>query len=245
MTQIVSDPQGLQALDTIATQDAFNRWMYQTIAPFCRGEILEVGSGIGNISRFFLEAGQRLSLSDLRSEYLARLQQRFAGQIEPERIFALDLVAPDFERRYARWQGHFDSLFALNVLEHIADQDLALCHAASLLKPGGQMVMLVPAYFLFYNHFDRNLGHYRRYTRPTLRRALQRAGLAVYTDFYFNLAGLPGWWISGKLQAHQEIPGAQMALFNRCVPLLKHLDTLSGRRFGLSVVGVARKRSAP
>ena len=49
------DKFGLETLDTIAEADKFNEWMYQILKPFCNGEILEIGSGIGNISSFFIE----------------------------------------------------------------------------------------------------------------------------------------------------------------------------------------------
>jgi hypothetical protein len=47
------DEMGLEILDTIGEVDKFNKWMYNTIVPYCKEEILEIGSGIGNISRFF------------------------------------------------------------------------------------------------------------------------------------------------------------------------------------------------
>lgn len=235
------DPAGLEALNVIANQDAFNRWMFETISPFCSGHILEIGSGIGNISTFFLEYGFDLTLSDLRPEYIGYLKAHFNGRVAPEQIIALDLVHPHFSQQYQAHLQQFDSLFALNVIEHIADEHTALKNAAQLLKTGGTMVILVPAYFALYNHFDHALGHFRRYHHHTLARALRRSGLNVKKCFYFNVAGMPGWWLSGKLQGNRNIPQDQMNLFNRLVPVLKVLDHLLLHKTGLSVIGIAEK----
>ncbi|MCC6516189.1 MAG: class I SAM-dependent methyltransferase, partial [Chitinophagales bacterium] len=48
------DADGQTTLEAIDKADNFNEWMYQTIKPFCKGKVLEIGSGIGNISRYFL-----------------------------------------------------------------------------------------------------------------------------------------------------------------------------------------------
>ena len=49
------DLEGLVILNVIEKADHFNHWMYKTISPNCNGKILEIGSGIGNISKFFID----------------------------------------------------------------------------------------------------------------------------------------------------------------------------------------------
>lgn len=56
----VHDILGYSILKSISGADKFNRWMYETIKPFCKGRILEIGGGIGNISQYFLNDGARL-----------------------------------------------------------------------------------------------------------------------------------------------------------------------------------------
>ena len=71
------DKEGLETLLAISKADRFNRWMYDTIKPFISGNILEIGSGIGNISHYFLAAQQKITVSDLRDNYLAFLKEEF------------------------------------------------------------------------------------------------------------------------------------------------------------------------
>ncbi|MDD4754877.1 MAG: hypothetical protein PHG29_02255, partial [Prolixibacteraceae bacterium] len=70
---------GTETLKVISDANNFNRWMYETIKPFCKGHVLEIGSGIGNISQFLLSDGYEVTLSDINSSYLEILDKRFSG----------------------------------------------------------------------------------------------------------------------------------------------------------------------
>lgn len=236
-----TDPQGQITLEVIAQAKRFNRWMYETIEPFCSGKILEIGSGIGNISEFFLHDGKSIVLSDLRKNYLEYLEKKFSYYPNLAGIDQIDLVDPDIQARFSHGFGTFDTVYALNVVEHIEDDHLAIRNMASFLKDNGHMIILVPAYNFLYNRFDRTLGHYRRYSRKTLTSLLEKNRLKVIHSRYFNLAGTVGWYVSGKLQKNETIPGKQMKLYNRLVPLFRILDRIFLNAAGLSVIAVARK----
>ena len=63
------DFEGEETLKAIANANKFNAWMYQTIKAYCEGDILEIGSGIGNISKYFIADKKSITLSDIRSQY--------------------------------------------------------------------------------------------------------------------------------------------------------------------------------
>jgi 2-polyprenyl-3-methyl-5-hydroxy-6-metoxy-1,4-benzoquinol methylase len=235
------DQEGLETLDAISEAHRFNRWMYETIRPWCKGEILEVGSGIGNISRFFLEEGKQLTLSDLRENYIGYLKEEFSGQPALRAIINLDLVHPDFDQVYADQLGKYDTVFALNVVEHIENDRLALANIRKLLRQGGHCVILVPAYQTLYNRFDKELEHYRRYTKSTLGAAMSDAGYRIAHKQHFNAMGIPGWYISGKLQQNKTIPKGQMSLYNTLVPAFRLVDKVLFNQIGLSVIAVGVK----
>jgi 2-polyprenyl-3-methyl-5-hydroxy-6-metoxy-1,4-benzoquinol methylase len=236
------DQEGMETLQTIAAADRFNQWMYETVARELKpGITLEVGSGIGNISRCFLENGHQLCLSDIRENYCGYLEEHFSAYETLENIVKLDLVHPEFETEYAEFLGHFDNLYALNVIEHIEDDVLALKNCQKLLKPGGRMVILVPAYQWLYNKFDENLFHFRRYTRRTMSEAFRKSGAEVVQSFHFNFIGILGWFVSGSLLKKDTIPGGQMKLYNKLVPIFRLIDRVVFRLMGLSVVVVGNK----
>src|SRR4051794_12207936 len=116
-----TDPLGLETLERLAEADNFNRWLFNTVAPYCKGHILEVGSGIGNLSKYFLEKKFTLSASDLRKEYCDILSGRIGNDPNLAGIHSIDLAATGFTERYAHLLQQFDTVIALNVIEHIQD----------------------------------------------------------------------------------------------------------------------------
>jgi SAM-dependent methyltransferase len=203
------DKEGEETLRAIAEADQFNAWMYEEVRPFAKGSILEIGSGIGNLSAFFVRDGYDITLSDVRAQYTEQLSRSFPGR----RVLEMDLVHPDFSERYREHLGNYDLVFALNVVEHIRDDRLALSNMRSLLRPGGVMFVLVPAYPFLFNHFDKALEHFRRYTRRSLSE-VHPSGLAVIRTRYFNLMGIPGWFLVGGVLRKKTIPVSNMRMYN-------------------------------
>lgn len=232
------DQEGLEILDVISSATKFNHWLYETVAPFCTGKILEIGSGVGNISDFFIKDKQSIYLSDIRSNYRSILEKKF--NLSSGRVLDIDIAHPDFNQKYTSLLSSFDSVFALNVVEHIKEDDLAIKNMLSLLKPGGQMIILVPAYQSLYNAIDLSLEHFKRYNKKTLS-ALMRKYAPIKKTFYFNATGILAWWISGKILRHKTIPAGEMKLYNTFVPVFKLVDTLIAKKMGLSVICVIQK----
>ena len=236
------DQEGLETLTVIEKADKFNKWMYDTIKPFCKGNILEIGSGTGNISQFFLKANQSITLSDIRKNYCDILSNKFSGFRSLKDVITLNLTDPDFDKNFSQYFNTFDSIFALNVVEHIEEDALALKNCHKLLKPNGHLIILVPAFQFLYNRFDKELEHFRRYSKKSLNKIFLDTGFQIQSSKYFNLAGILGWYISGSVLKKKTIPGGQMALYNALVPLFKIVDKVISNAAGLSVVTVGRKK---
>ncbi|MEP7265137.1 MAG: methyltransferase domain-containing protein, partial [Bacteroidota bacterium] len=203
--------------------------------------ILEIGSGIGNISKCFIDAGKNISLSDIRENYLQHLKNNYGKSPSVKSIFNLDLVHPDFKNKYADVLNSYDGIFALNVIEHIKDDELALHNSFSLLKQGGTLLILVPANAWMYNGLDKDLHHYRRYSLKELKRKIVGTGLQTQSAFFFNALGSAGWIFSGLIMKRKIISAGQMSAFNMMVPVARIIDKVLQRHFGLSVIIVAKK----
>jgi len=233
---------GESTLDAISGADQFNRWMYRVISKHTKGEILEIGSGIGNISGHYLEDGKTITLTDIRKSYCDKLQKKFNSYPNLKGVYLIDLVDANFAVKYADHLNRYDSIFALNVVEHIKDDHLAIQNARKMLKPGGNLVILVPAYQSLYNSFDLALEHYRRYTRLGLARLFKANEFEIVHEQYFNFIGILGWYVSGKLMKNESIPEGQMGLYNALVPVFKVIDRLIMNKIGLSVICVGKKK---
>ena len=231
------DHEGMEILSVIENANHFNEWMYNTIKPYCNGKILEIGSGIGNISTYFVRDKKEITLTDLRANYCDILKKKFSSI-----VINLDLVHPNFDLEYKDILGTFDTVFALNVVEHIKDDTQAIANGKKLLKTNGALIILVPAYQFLYNNFDVELDHFRRYTHKSLLKILAANDLKTSKPFYFNCIGILGWWFSGSILKKKSIPEGQMGLFNKLVPVFKFVDWITFRKIGLSVICVSYKK---
>ena len=74
-----------------------------------------------------------------------------------------------------------------------------------VLEPGGRVVLIVPALQALYGSIDRAIHHYRRYSRgPRSPASCERAGLAVEHVSYFNMLGVPGWFLNSRVLKRQQ-----------------------------------------
>lgn len=235
------DQVGQETLEVISSANKFNIWMYDTIKPYLKGKVLEIGSGIGNISDYLYKDGFNLMLSDIRQNYVSTLRKKYAGNKNFINAKVLDLADPDFDNKYANLFNSFDCIFALNVVEHIEKDNEALSNCHKLLKKDGHLIILVPAYSWLYCNFDKKLGHFRRYTSSKLIKLFNQNELNILHKQYFNFMGILGWLVSGKILKKKTIPGDQMRLYNRLVPIFKVIDRIFFHSVGLSTVVVGKK----
>jgi|LSQX01.2.fsa_nt_gb 2-polyprenyl-3-methyl-5-hydroxy-6-metoxy-1,4-benzoquinol methylase len=233
---------GTDTLEVISGANRFNRWMYETIKPHCSGEILEIGSGIGNISQFFIKEGADISLSDIENSYFPRLKQKFGEFPNLKSMHRLNFSDKNLEKNFPELLNRFDTIFALNVVEHIPDDVQAMENAMKMLKPGGKIVILVPAIQWLYNEFDRQLEHQRRYSKKSLQKLLEGAGFSVIHRQYFNFIAIFGWFISGTILRKRIIPNGQMRFYDALVPVWKRIDFFTRKLAGISVIQVGVKK---
>src|SRR5262245_16886910 len=156
----------------------------------------------------------------MEPHYLAALARTFSGD-ERVAVVRYDLDHPPPPELAGR---SFDTVVAVNVIEHVRDDAALIASLASVLRLRGRLVVYVPAGPFAYGSLDHALGHYRRYTRATLSGLLAAAGLEVETPRYFNLFGLLGWTINGRLLRRTQLSRFQVGAFERLVPLLRLED---------------------
>lgn len=239
---IGTDVVGSHTLQVIAKADRFNEWMYREFRSFLKGRVLEIGSGIGNISSLAISDGLRITLSDLNPAYIQRLKERFGNSTNVDNILEIDLLHPEFENMYGHLKETFNSIFLLNVIEHIDHDDLAIRNCNYLLAPQGHLVVLAPAFDWLYCGFDSQLGHFRRYTLGKMCRKLIKQGFGIIHKQYFNLAGIGGWILYGKIFRRNMIESPEMSRFNKIVPIAKFIDRLFMKKMGLSIIVTGIKK---
>jgi len=199
---------------------------------------LELGSGLGDYAQTWLDQGvARVTATEVDPSRLAYLRTRFAS--EP-RITVTPLNVFDPPAR------QHSSFVAFNVLEHIPDHVDALRAAHALLRPGGAVIMFVPAFAFAMSRFDHRIGHVRRYTVASMRLALMAAGLEVETAHYVNLPGLLAWFVGMRLLRMTPGEGRLLKVWDsQVVPPARTWESRHRAPFGQSVFAVGRVPSSP
>jgi hypothetical protein len=221
-----------QVLEDLSDAVNYLHWLADLARPFLGDDPIEVGSGIGSYAQAWLSTAPRFTVTEGDEARLAVLRERFAGD---PRVSVRRLLLPTAER------GQHSAAVALNVLEHIPDDVTALRGVGGLVRPGGAVVMLVPAFESAMSRFDRAIGHERRYTVLTLRAAYEAAGLDVELVRYVNPVGLLSWYVLMRLLRLTPRNGALLRGYDRAVvPALRALDRRWVPPFGQSVFAVGR-----
>lgn len=212
-------------------------WQRRLVAPELGQRVIEVGCGIGNFTGALLDREMVIAV-DVEEACAARLRERYPGQ--PNLHVMVCPSASDAFAGLARWRP--DSCVCLNVLEHIEDDRQALEAMAPVLVPGGVIVLLAPAFPSLYGPIDRNLGHFRRYTRASLAALAPAAGLRIAKLHYVNAAGFFGWWMNARVFRREAQSERQIAFFDRwVVPWMSRLEAIVPPPFGQSLFAVLRK----
>ena len=222
-----------ETLESLTSAERYHAWLTSVAEPFLGDDPIELGSGLGDYAQTWLDRGlERITVTERDPARLAQLQVRFDGD---PRVRVTDL---DVFQAPAAAHSCF---VAYNVLEHIDDDVGALRAARRLVRPGGAVVMLVPAFPFAAGRFDRQVGHVRRYTKRTLRAAYEAAGLTVEDLYYLNAPGLPAWFVGMRLLGMTPRDGITVRIWDRVViPIARALERRVRPPFGQSVVAIGR-----
>ncbi|XXK27668.1 class I SAM-dependent methyltransferase [Arenicellales bacterium nBUS_45] len=218
-------------LDLFARAQNWKTYWAKSIAKYLRGSVAEVGAGIGSNARFLLNQHvEKLMLIEPGEELFSQLSAREY----PEYISKLNGTLRDS-------QCDFDTIVYIDVLEHINNDLLETSCAYDHLTKGGHLVILSPAWPFLYSPFDRAVGHYRRYTRASLRASVD-SRLETVSEIYLDSVGLLAS-LANKLLLRTSSPSdAQVKLWDGLmVRMSAMLDPMLCYTAGKTVVGVYRK----
>src|SRR5688572_2863118 len=187
----------------------YRRALIKEFSPVLRGNVLEVGAGIGQIT----------------AEVLKHPDVKHVTAVEPDAQFI-----PGFKAALPKVplvQGTADAvtpgsswnaIICVNVLEHIEGDEKELRTFRRLLsRANGHLCLFVPARPEIYAPIDRDFGHFRRYTRPELKRKLTAAGFSIVRLNYFNLVGYFAWWANFCLLKRRAFDVPSVRFFDRVI----------------------------
>ena len=235
ISDLYKDP-GAEILDAFSVTSHFNLWMADTIRPFVGQRVLEIGAGMGNLTRYLSRRRQRYVATDLDAEHLVRLRNRLRHRPKLETAM-LDLSRT---QDFLPFANAMDTVICLNVLEHLEDDLACLGNIHSALSPGGRAIILVPEGQNLFGQMDVVLGHFRRYSREQLRARMEEAGFSVETVLNFNRVSRPAWFVSSRLLRRSRLGRFQLKLFDKMVWLWRRIDRFIPWK-PTSIIAIGRK----
>jgi SAM-dependent methyltransferase len=172
----MSDYTGTENLEVMAEAVNYNRFLLSLIRAQARpgDRIADIGAGIGTFARALAGEGRDVTCVE--------------PDLSQSRVI-VDAGLPVVADAAALADASFDFIYSLNVLEHIDDDHAAAATWVRKLKPGGRMLIYVPAFQVLYSSMDRQVGHCRRYRRQSLADVMRHAGLRVDRVRYADSAG--------------------------------------------------------
>jgi hypothetical protein len=219
-------------LELFARAQVWKSYFRSHLQPYLHGDVLEVGAGIGATARVFTAGSfQRWTCLEPDRQLFTHLAETVGQFPRPERYRLTHGMITDLDPKTL-----YDAILYIDVLEHIEQDGAEMARAANHLKPSGKLIVLSPAYQFLYSPFDAKIGHYRRYSLPTLR-ALTPRDCVIKRDFYLDSVGAAAS-LANRLLLKASLPTAkQITFWDRVlVRLSRIIDPVHFYSFGRSAI---------
>jgi hypothetical protein len=234
MAEILGDQRvQSEVLEGLSMCKNHRKWFVGFALPFLGDHPIEVGAGLGDYAAEWREHVPRMAVSEAEADRLISLKERFADDANMD---VRELLLPSADAT-----GEYTAAVSYNVLEHIEDDIGALRSMSDLVRPGGHVIIVVPAFQWAMSPADVATGHVRRYTKKSMRAAMTAAGLDVVKLHYANTFGLVGYVLTTKILRLMPGPGRIVWVYDRFVaPLTRFAERVVTPPFGQSVVAIAK-----
>jgi SAM-dependent methyltransferase len=212
--------------------------------------VLEVGAGAGYITT---ELAERCS-EVVAIEPTKELHHTLIAHTQAHtNVIVVNAILSDYVRSRPASLGNgastttdvlgdlFDAVVYINVLEHIEHDGAELALATSLLRPGGRVLIVVPAHQWLYAKVDRLTGHFRRYSKKSLLAVTRDNGLRIESMRYFDSVGLVPYLVLYKWLRSTATTGTNATIYSRVIMPISYLiyRIFRGRVIGKNLIAVA------
>lgn len=228
--------QGISTLEVLVDARNYNKWIADEINKHISSPTLEVGAGTGNLSKYFIKKDD-FYITETDDGLVKHLKEKYKKN---KNLFISQLdITKDPSKKFTNF---FSTVFAVNVLEHIDNDVIALRNIYKMLRADGKIVLLIPAKKFAYTKLDKELGHYRRYEKDEIVSKLNHSGYQIEKIYFFNIIGLLSWFIRDKVsRTKTQLKPYQIKIFDFIVPLLRFMESIFPVPVGISLIVIARK----
>jgi SAM-dependent methyltransferase len=224
-------------LEALTILKNYQDWIFARLAPWLGGTAAELGAGIGSFSTMLARNVVSLDAIEPSTSLHARLEGTVGGL---GNVRVLRQTAEEWLAGVA--PGQYDCVVMINVLEHIGDDAAVARGIFDALKPGGRLIVFVPALQFLYSNIDRKVGHFRRYERAALTSVLNGAGFRIADLRFFDALGILPWLVMNTWAGKTEFNPGMVGLYDRIgVPFTRALESLARPPIGKNLIAIAIK----
>ena len=225
-------------LEVLAGTPRYLNWIIEDLKPYLQGDVLEIGAGLGSVSERLVTYTSSLDLVEPSPQLIGRLRSRFEDN-------PLVNVHHEMLENFLETieNNKYDAVVMVNVLEHIKDDLDALNRLRNSLKPGGLILLFVPAVPFLFSRLDEIHGHYRRYLKYDLEQKIAASGYQLKTAKYFDVLGMIPWYIMNTLIGVTEFNPTLIKLYDMIgIPVTKFFEGYIDPPIGKNLLLVAENR---
>lgn len=223
-----------EVLEYFDISDKYRSYQIELFKKYVGKKILEVGAGRGKIIESLAKSEERnFTLLELDNDFYDFLKKNFNSK--NINIFK--------EKSQNLKDIKFDTIFYLDVIEHIEKDKNELNTAYNLLKKNGHLIIIVPAFQILFSEFDKKVGHYRRYRKNFFKNYSKEKNFKIKKLAYFDIIGFFIILFSKILNlTNSKKTSLGIKVWNFLIPLSKILDKATFHSLGKSIICIYEKK---
>jgi 2-polyprenyl-3-methyl-5-hydroxy-6-metoxy-1,4-benzoquinol methylase len=215
----------------------YSKWIIELFSPFTGKNVAEVGAGTGNLTKILSE--QDVISKVTAFEPSVKMYDYLTKNVNNEKVSTVNSSLFEASDKYTK---QFDSIFYINVLEHIEDDKTEIQHIHNSLKDNGYACIFVPALSWLYSDFDKSIGHFRRYHKNQLINLFDSNGFEVVTTKYIDMIGILPWYINFVLMKRSLGQNTTKIYDQFAIPIIKNLEKIIPSPIGKNLLLVGKKK---
>lgn len=215
----------------------WKKYFSSFITPYIKEEVVEIGAGLGANTPILNNGSPRSwILLEPDTSMSALLEEKLEKHALPSNCKVISGNISLFENKPL-----FDTIIYIDTLEHIGDDKMEMDKAAGLLKVGGHLIVLSPAFQFLFSPFDKAIGHFRRYTKRSLKKLMPPSLVQVDLRYLDST----GFFLSmtNRFILRQNYPTQRQVNFwdGYSIPVSVIMDRIMFYSFGKTILGIWKK----
>lgn len=217
-------------LDTFDAAKKFRNYQIYYLKSYIKDPFLEVGAGKGGLTNLYEKFTKDITLLEPDNKLFQILKKKFKKKKIKIKNQTIDKI-----------KFKYQTIIYFDVLEHIKDDLKEVKVASKKLKKSGNLIFNVPAHQLFYNEFDKAVGHFKRYNKKDFQDIEKKTDLKIEKLIYYDSIGLLFLILNKIFRLKKTNLKNKIYFWNILIPLSKIIDKLTFNKFGKSLLCVFKK----